>query len=141
MCDSFWPDFDTIEFRSPKEILIEQANFLLKKTNDVIFASILEIDMSLNIFGDDIDADFGYKFLIRSKYMDRYRFEVFTIYHNIAIYPVTLKINNEVREELNFQDKFTEVNNEEEFKELLKIILNTGKIKTVVGSLLKLSSK
>lgn len=138
--DSFWPNsLDALNIQSPKEKLEIQAKFLNKLTNDMIYAEIIDLNKSLviPIFNN---CDFIYRFDIKGKFIDGYKFTPFTLGHSITFYPVIISIDREIASELLLDKKYQEINTEEEFDNIFKLILQSKKIITVIGSMLKLSN-
>ncbi|MCS4324026.1 hypothetical protein N1207_11000 [Bacillus subtilis] len=133
---NLWPEFSASSTKSAKEILEKQAEFLPEQTNNLLYAEIPAIDMD-NF--TRYDYDLGYQFLIRSKLMDRYRFEMFSIYHNIVLYPVFVRLDRDIKTELDYEGSI-HIHSEEEFVEFLRKVFSSSKVKNVIGSLMKLSN-
>lgn len=150
---NLWGDLEGIDLEiiTPKEILQDQAKFLPKLTKDLLYAEIKELeDKELyNTFDyvlDDIDEDdtnpdqgFAYKFLLKSRFMDTYRFELFRLHHGIGIYPVMIRLDNDIQNELQLPGTFKEIYSEEEFEEFLSEVLQSTRVKRVIAALMKLS--
>lgn len=141
--ENLWPDFgDFGEYNTPKEILEQQAKFLPKLTGEIIYADVRDLTDSELLFESEIeDVDFAYKFLLKSKFMDKYQFEILTVFHEITVYPIKVRIENLIKKEVlpDKPQRTITLNSEEEFTKLLSDIFRTSRIKGVIGSLLKLS--
>ena len=130
------PDDNT----APSNILKEQAKILENKTDGIVTALVNRIESNEK-------QKFEYSFLIYSSILN-YRYRLFNIIHGILLFPVQFLLDGEIYEELtgkkisffDSEDEFF-ANSEDEFIELLKKILNCGKTKKIIGTLLKLSSE
>ncbi|WP_368914593.1 hypothetical protein [Exiguobacterium acetylicum] len=127
----------------PKEILDEQSNFLVSMTDGKLYGEVVDY------IDDDWDelelyevkeTDFCYRFFIRSRFMEKYRFGVLTIFHNIEMYPVYIKTDEGIHKEISGKKSgFLQADSEGEYKKLLEKILQSEKIKIVLNSLNRLS--
>lgn len=138
---SLWPTFDDIKrVRTPKEILEEQGKFLPKLTGDLVYAVVEEFATFNNPSpsSDSLENQFMYKFLMKSKFIDRYSFELFAFSHDIAIYPVKMRLDQLVAKELGYS-KIYNISNENHLNEVLGEILRTDRVKFVVGSMMSLA--
>ena len=141
--ENYWPKIDLEESALfPKEILEEQARFLPEVTHGKLFGEV--VDYSMQIY-DEIDeyrdSEFCYRFLLKSKFMPNYQFAILTIFHNIEMYPVEIKVDETIKKQLTESKRgFIKVDNEEEFKHELQRILQSEKIKTVMSALIRLSN-
>jgi hypothetical protein len=138
--DNLWPNFDEIQrIKTPKEILEEQSKILPKLTNDSVYATI---DPS-TVFNDDFTIntkyDFTYDFIIRGKYLQDYKFKLFTIGHTISIYPVRMRLDTEIRKEIGLKNLDVIIDNSNGFVNILREILNSDRLKYVIASIIGLS--
>ena len=147
---NLWGDLEGLDLQitTPKEILEAQAKFLPKLTKDLLYAEIKELESSelYNTFEyvlddeeEDSDDGFAYKFLLKSRFMDTYRFELFRLHHNIGIYPVRVHLDSELKKELYIATSFKVINNEKDFIEFLRKVLQSQRVRRVIGALMKLS--
>jgi len=135
---NLWPDvFEESKKKSAKNILNEQAGLLSKLTGGLVFAEVARMDSRDSIGKDKLRDDFTYSFYIRSKFLTEYRFKVLSFSHSITFYPVAVKIDSVLEEELNLP--YSVIETEEAFEELVGNILKTNRIKDVVGSLMRLA--
>jgi N-glycosylase/DNA lyase len=141
--ENLWPDFgEFANYNTPKEILEQQAKFLPKLTGEIIYAEIRDLTDGDIMFDQEISgADFSYKFLLKSKFMDKYQFEIMTIFHDISIYPINIRIEKLIKEEVtpDKPQRSLKIASEEEFNKLLFDIFHSSRMKNVIGSLFKLS--
>lgn len=136
---NLWPDFSEIKkIQTPKELLDEQAALLPKLTGDMVYAYIVKLSAGFRRPGKK--SDFGIVFYIKGKFLENYSFRVFTIYHDIGIYPAEMELDSEIKEQIHrTNDGEILINDENELTALLKEILGSDKIKNVVASIVSLS--
>lgn len=139
--ESFWPSsFNPENFLTPAKILNIQADFLPKLTNDVVYAEVLNISDNYNLELDIYEeTDFCYQFVLKSKYMNQYKFDVLNIFHDIDVFPLKVYLNVDIAKDLGLNNNKRKIENEEEFKKLLKDVLQSKKISRVVNNILNLS--
>jgi hypothetical protein len=137
---NLWPEeFKAKEIKSVKGILEEQSKLLPKITGDMVYATLKQMDYieSLKL---DHKNDFSYSFYLAAKFLKGYSFKVFDFSYPITIYPAKITLDELIAEEMQCDDEFS-VNNEDEFISILIKILNSERIKDVIGSIIKLSSE
>jgi hypothetical protein len=123
---SLWGDLSNLKrVRTPKTILVEQANILNSATNGVIRA-----DVSSENLGS---GSLSHELSLVAPALDNYRYGVCMVIHDIEIYPCKL-FNFALRES-------TECANEDELKEELSQILGDGKTKKILEALLSQSQE
>lgn len=141
---SLWPpQFDENNKPSAKNLLEEQAKLLPKLTNDMVYAEVAalsEIDASIESMADD----FSFRFDIRGKFLENYRFTVFKFSHDITLYPVKFKLDEKIAMELGIARKIVNgymqsIDAPEQLDPFLARVLNTERLKSVVGSIIRLS--
>lgn len=133
-----WPNsFDELSENSPKELLENQARFLKKLTKDLVYAEVIE--SSAREFDDELEYyPFIYSFCLFGKYLTSYKYTVFTIGHDITLYPIYIHIDPDIAKETGYAIEF-EIKTEVDFIEILGSILKSPKINKVVGVIMKLS--
>ncbi|MCM2982296.1 hypothetical protein M3599_15325 [Niallia circulans] len=138
---NLWGNFDILDINSPKEILDQQAKFLTKLTGDIIFAEVIELETGelYDAFEEDGYNGFSYKFVLKSKFMDRYKFEMLKFHHDIVLYPTIIKLDHDIQKELGINGRYKKVSSETEFMNFISEVFKTSRIKNVVGAMLKLS--
>lgn len=139
--ESLWPNVEEFENQlTPKEILEKQSDYLLNATKMLIYAEVETNEIDLLFPDKEIEsASFSFEYVLRSKALTSYKFILFTIYHDITIYPVKIKIDSVIKNELGFNTKYATVNNEKDFIDILAKILQSNRTKTIIASMLKLS--
>lgn len=134
--DSMWPkQFDLDNSKTPAEILTEQGKYLEKATKNMVYSEVVSIK------GDDFLEDqstFNYVFYVMGKYLQNYRFNVFTFSFDIALYPITLYLDSKIANELNISQNYN-IEDEDYFIETLRKIFNSERLKKVIVSLMRLS--
>lgn len=91
-----WPEqIDEEMMTSPVSILREQAHLLGEKTKNIVKAEV-------NI-GDQIGDAFLYHFYIVAPTLNNYHYHLFTVEHDIALYPLKIYLNDEMGSELKAQ--------------------------------------
>lgn len=154
--DNLWGDLSEIKtIRTPQKILNEQASYLNGTTKNKIIASLIKTDDPIT-FLSERDADFKFDFVLTSPSIKGYKYKIFRIYHNVQIYPLYIKIEeslvDEIAEELiniNLDDEPEimdlhdyceyEILNEETFINSLRVILSSNTVRRVISSLSSLA--
>lgn len=117
--NDLWPSFDEVpKIISPRSILSEQANILSSKTKNLLSATAKSITTN--------DGRIVYRFVIRAPLLRDYSYTLLSLYHDAFYYPCDIK----------FEGTGYTARNEEELREILKIIFNNDKTKQVIVSLL-----
>ncbi|MDU7927966.1 MAG: hypothetical protein E7J35_05365 [Veillonella sp.] len=148
----FWGDFTPKVIQTPSAILNEIADELSTITNKFVYVEVKQFKENIyDEFGFVIAGyKFSFSFTIKSKYMDNYSFNAFSIHHDIISYPVTIKIDsvieNSIIEEIrSFYNPNGEgeliVESEDEFKNLIKIILQSNKLREIINMLYSISKE
>ena len=133
-----WPKtIGTVKKKSPVAILREQASLLGQKTQNLLQAQVKG--------GPAVDrgTSFFYYFDIVAPALDNYKYELFTIEHDIMFYPLIIFVENDIYLEIEKLNKFEqttddtfEIKSEKEFLEILKVILGSEKTRRIVIALL-----
>jgi hypothetical protein len=138
--DNLWPaDFQEVEVVKPLDIIKKQADYLSTITNKMVYGEVEDSEGLEFIEGGFGFYSFNYRFLIKSKYVDKYSFRVLSFAHDIPIYPAIILLNDNIKKELDFNSRAVKSDNSESLTNLLKDILHTKKLREVVGSLITLS--
>lgn len=138
--DNLWPNFNDIQkIKTPKEILEEQGKILPKLTNDLVYVTI---DPSA-VFNSDFSLtnkyDFTYDLNIRGRKLENYKFKLLTLGHNITIYPVRMRLDTDIRKEVGLNNLDIIIDNNNNFVNILREVLNSNKLKYVIASIISLS--
>jgi len=132
------------EIVSPKTILDEQSKYLMEITKDIVFVNIDEykprkknnlLNSIYDVNDEEIDF-FYYRFVLRSKFKKDYGFRMFSIKYSISMYPVEIiNLDTDILTEINCQSKQI-AKSEDEFKKIIKKILNSSKVIKVIKVLM-----
>ena len=134
-----WPDDLTSEnLVAPVTILREQGERLGERTRNIVVGAVEAVD--LYEYMDDIPVaidskNFSYGFYIKSSSIN-YTYKLFDINHSIDLYPVQINLDSGVARELHLGTAFISAENEFEFVEALRKILNTEKTKRIIRAIL-----
>ena len=141
---SLWPDaFEENRLTSAKQLFEEQAKLLPKLTRDLVHASV-ETVHAIDTPSVEIDNEFIYRFVLTSKFLDNYRFNVLYFSHDITLYPVKFLFDDKIGMELDakkdvFGRWFDSADTPESVERLLERVLKTERLKIIVGSIIRLS--
>jgi hypothetical protein len=112
-------DFQESEIKSPKDILIEQANFLNEQAKRTFRASITT--GQADILNDDLlELVLVHSFRINAPALDNFRFTLLrvkqsaTTFYPIEIYANLLDVNVSANDEKEFESKLFEILNSKE---------------------------
>ena len=147
--NNLWGDIDEIiNINNPRSILEEQAKYLSQITGDLVYGEITSTRIGkitrekFKEYNTDLGADFSYRFELKSKYVDGYKFNILYIIYGIKIYPLCVKINPELAKQIPKEIEVGEmdegefiVDNEQAFLKILGYILKSEEVRTVVKNL------
>ncbi len=137
---NLWPEeFKPKEIKSVKLILDEQSNLLPKITGDMVYAKVKTMGVS-EAYRTDHANDFSYSFYLLAKFLEEYSFKVLDFSHPVTMYPVKVTLDELIADEIQCNREI-EINDENEFISILGTVLNSDRIKDVVGSIIRLSSE
>ncbi len=143
-----WPnELSTVDQRSPLTILKEQASLLGEKTQIIVIAELENFTLKGPLRARKYP--FKYSFMLTCPALGNYRFRLFSIAHDVSMYPVSFDLDQDVAQEI-FQgeliikdvqvepgkDGTFRASNEEEFIEILKRIFSSRKALQVIRALL-----
>lgn len=95
---NLWPDNVSKEkWASPVSLLREQARFLGDQTKNLVTAEVGTASIE--------DEVFLYNFYIVAPTLNNYHYRLFSIEHNIEMYPVTFYMDEQLGNELNAMKK------------------------------------
>jgi hypothetical protein len=134
-----WPKFDeTSRVRSPVIIMKEQAALLGKKTNNIVKGFVLSSSPARTGFTHD--------FYLLADELDGYRYKLFSIFHDIDLYPVQFEVGMDLANELRHRYIIEEsrmgeeikysVENEKDFISFLGSIFSSKRTIKIVNVLL-----
>jgi hypothetical protein len=128
-----WPDTigEDLE-KSPVSILREQASLLGQKTKNIVQAEVS--------IGPAEEDEFAHTFQIVAPAMSNYRYQLFTVYHKIYLYPVEIFAEDDILHEIApGAERFVVAESEEEFMEMLKAVFGARKTIRIINALLSQS--
>jgi len=134
--DDLWPkDLALSKVRTPLAILKEQASLLGQRTGGLVTAEIRRYERPPAIRLED--TDFGYGFDVVAPALGGYRYRLFSIYHGIALYPVTIELDDEAMLEIDPESKGRAVAalDEAAFVRVLERIFKAKKARRVIEAL------
>jgi hypothetical protein len=138
--DNLWGNFNTQDDQeTPKQILEEQAKKLKSLTNGAVYATVESYFPEINY---STTTKFGFEFVIKSMYFEKYRYLVFSIEHDAHYYPLTIVLNENIERELfanELQQESRTCSNKATFISLLAGVLKSKEVLSVIGALFKLS--
>jgi hypothetical protein len=147
--DNLWPEDigQTNDETMPFKILQEQAELLGTRTQNIITASV-----ETEIVGN-ISEPFTHDFYIVAPSLQNYRFRLFTVAHGFDLYPVKIFLIDGMAQSddmfgqypilhTNFGLKsFVEIETEQDFLNVLKLVFSSTKTQKVVRNLLAQSKQ
>jgi len=107
--------------------------------NISINSSILFADAGFNVqskLGEVERRAFVFEFFITSKKTPKYKYRAFFLGTSLHGYPVTFTLEDDIRDELNMQSETITCVSEEDFQEILRKILGSKRIRSIVTGLL-----
>ena len=140
---NMWPEnFAENDKVAAKNLFEEQAKLLPKLTNGVVFAEVAELE-DLDMTMQYLTNDFAFRFDLYGKFLSKYRFNVLMFSHDITLYPVKFRIDEKIGAELGVQKLSNRymmtVETPEQLQEFVSRVLNTERMKAVIGSIIRLS--
>ncbi len=140
---NMWPDsFPENDKIAAKNLFEEQAKLLAKLTNGVIYAEVSELD-AIDAITSSMKNDFAYRFDIFGKFLKSYRFNVLTFSHDITLYPVKFRLDEKLGTELRLGRGpggfLVSIETPEDLQAFVPRVLSSERLKSVIGSILRLS--
>lgn len=132
--ESLWPEeiANIEQIKSPVSILKEQASSLGKITKNILVGELTQVPVN--------SPYSSYRFNILAPSLRNYRYSLFEVTYNILeIYPVTIKLDQEIFNELypNYSRQIDPaISNESELIDMLKKIFHSDKVKQILKSLM-----
>jgi len=130
--ENLWSlDIAEVKVNTPKEILDEQAYWLGQITKNLITAEVEVDDYALR------KGIFDNNFYIVAPTLDNYRYRLFTVEHDMDIYPLKIDLDEKLYQEIGGTNGGTsiEIDNELQFKEILEKVFHAHRTKHIVGVL------
>ena len=121
--NDLWPkEIETVRILTPYTIVKEQGTLLGKKTQNLVYGDVATIDDPKNYF--------SYVFRLVSTPIS-YKYNLFYFSHKTDIYPVRIK-----HPDAPYDAERLEVDNEEEFIDILKKIFASEETKRIIALML-----
>jgi hypothetical protein len=133
----FWGEIVPAQERTPLAILREQASLLGTKTKNLVEATV---DTSVSSYGQFVN-----RFTLVVPSLSNYKYELFTIEHGVAIYPITVasevpagELNRGAQSVLTPASPINrpQLQTEQEFVDWLRRRLSSAETKRIIASLL-----
>jgi len=141
---NMWPDIFSENTKiSAKTLFEEQAKILPQLTNGIVFAEVKKLD-DFDALENIITDDFVFRFDLFGKILKNYRFTVLMFSHDITLYPVKFRLDEKIGEELGvlyspLTRHSKEIHDPASLETFVTQILRTERIKSVIGSIMRLS--
>ena len=158
--NSFSPDSNV---NMPDEIIKAQCEYLEQRTSGIIVAKVADYDGPIHSYDTsignalynpyeneyDVQKDLGnipesrftFEFFITSTSTPNYKYRIMFLSYAIPFYPVDIVLDEAIAMELNINDNYIYCNTQKDFELLLKNILNSKKIVSIINSLLTIAKK
>lgn len=140
---NLWPEkFDENKLPTAKSIFEEQAKLLHTITEGIVSAEVLSVDY-IEALRKSMNNDFIYRFDIVGKFLENYRFSVLWFSHDITLYPVKVLLDEGIAKELGIRESLgehsVELRTTEDIDQFLGSVLNSSRLKNIIGSIIRLS--
>jgi hypothetical protein len=158
--DNFWGKIKEIApEKKPEEIVKKQFDYIYSETNGIVIGRVEKFNKSfsemnrlpmydvvqaMNEFstpqiqkqlGETKDAGtITYEVYLTAKEIPQYKYRFMFIQHGVAPYPSDIVIENTIAQEIGYESDMA-CDNEENFCELLKKILSSERVMTIVSQL------
>jgi len=131
-----WPtDIINSRMRAPITILKEQAILLQQKTNGILHAKVRRILSESQLQKES--GNFLYEFLLIAPGLQDYQYSLFTISHEIELYPIVIETDKMIARELgNDNNDPIIIKSEPDYIERLRKIFCTKKTKKIVNAMI-----
>lgn len=139
---SLWPDdFEESKANPPRLVFDEQGKVLEQITKGLVFGEVRQVLQEFDPYTFGVMGKaFVFDFDLVGRNLGDYRFTLLWFAHDISLYPLNIKLDDQVAKELMSDAKDTHsVDNQEELEAFLKEVFATKRVKTVIGSIMRLS--
>lgn len=134
--ENIWPEFledeDKIA-RPPIALINEYAQELPARTANYVVAKVLKLNSKTS-------QQFSYSMVLSSPALGGYSFRMFDIHYSVEMYPLALKIDEAIMEELKLPSyngsEFYRVVDEPSLKSVLGLIFASNKVRKIVRALI-----
>ena len=138
--ESLWPeDIAVVETKAPVTILKEQASILGNETKGTVEGEVA------HVLDSSEELPFSYAFHIKAPALGDYRYRLFTIAHDVSMYPLLVRPDETTLAELkarkalkefSVDPKGIDVGNERDFVRVLSLLFASRRTKQVVRAIL-----
>jgi len=131
-----WPtDIINTRLRAPITILKEQAILLQQKSNGVIKAQVRRIRNNEEV--NEEKGHFLYEFVVIAPILQAYERRLFTISHEIELYPIAIETDEIIAREMGDPgNEAIQVKSEPDYIEQLRRIFCCKKTKKIINAML-----
>ncbi len=138
------------EIKTPKEILEEQAEYLIAISGGLVRGKVLRQAINptrLKYYKIlNIENDFSFSFKIISDYVSNYEYEICRLTYGIKMYPIAISLSEGIVEELEGIFSIEEgniivVKDEEQLFDVLQKILSSSEVHQVLRGLITIAKK
>ncbi|HHT7166507.1 TPA: hypothetical protein ACTZ3T_002828 [Bacillus cereus] len=137
MSNNLWGDLKNLKsVNNPLDILKEQSGYLMDATDNIIYAEIRNRESK--VFLGEPECEFVTIYSLKSKMLEKYEFELLTLFYGITFYPMTIELDENIAENLGIVG-YVVVQNEQEFIDLLKKSLDNDLTKNIISSIYAMS--
>lgn len=135
---NLWPsNLEPSSQESPASIISEQNRYIADHTSGHITLNVRKSEQKNNLLAL-LNGQFHYKVDIVAPFLSGYSYNIFEFSHPPLLYPVNITPALDIRNELGVPDLVT-ASNENEVREILREILSTEAVKSVVQKVWGLS--
>ena len=149
---NLWGNLDAIvnEINNPKDILVEQAEYLKESLNGLVRCKVMREHLSnewIQFYGKlDVICDFTFSFKILSDYVENYEYEICRLTYGIKMYPLAISFGTGIAEELEEMFIIVDgdtiiVDGEENLFNVLQKILSSNEVHQVLKGLISIAKK
>jgi hypothetical protein len=108
---NLWPkDISLSEVKAPVAILRQQASALGSITQNVVEAKVAMAEQKTLRSGYE---PFTYRFYLVAPALQGYRYKLFTMWHDVNLYPVKFSVDSDIRKEWTGEENVTATSTEE----------------------------
>lgn len=136
--ESLWPDeIGKAAFVAPVTILKEQAKYLGERTNNIVVADVSPLTLRTN------SASIAFGFYVEAPALSDYSFRLFAISHEPDPYPLIFHLDRDLIKDIGLEQEpgvGVIANDEEEFVEILGMVLRAEKTQRIISALLSQST-
>lgn len=135
-----WKKFDTETIKTPFEVIEETIEGFEKATNGLVQLTIFE-KSEVERLRKKYLTNFQYDLILHSQFMRSYKFDVFELLFDVALYPCVLVLEKGLAKELGVTSSDALIlETEEQLKAALESIFTSKRFEETVSGLMRISS-